>query len=158
MISGKKPGRFHRLSGAHLILCALQFISLIALASCRASSSSAPGGRGIDSLSEEAGYAQIASGEFLMGSPKQPARTSRFADGTQIGEHPQRRVLITRPFEMGKREVIQSQWQTVMNSNPSSFKGPELPVTNVSWNDAQEFIARLQLLDGKHTYRLPTEA
>jgi len=45
-----------------------------------------------------------------------------------------------------------------MNSNPSSFKGPQLPVINVSWNDAQEFLTRMQSFDPAHNYRLPTEA
>ncbi|MGH9849362.1 MAG: formylglycine-generating enzyme family protein, partial [Blastocatellia bacterium] len=52
----------------------------------------------------------------------------------------------------------QEQWQAVIGANPSSFKGSKMPVTNVSWNDAQEFISRLQAHDDRYTYRLPTEA
>ncbi len=96
-----------------------------------------------------------------MGSPNQPnrlARNARPANAAEASERPQHRDLITRPFEIGNYEVTQGQWQAVMGSNPSSFKGPKLPVTNVSWNDAMEFIARLQTFDQNHTYRLPTEA
>jgi formylglycine-generating enzyme required for sulfatase activity len=61
---------------------------------------------------------------------------------------------------MGKHEVTQGQWKTVMGSNPAHFqKGDDYPVEQVSWNDAREFIARLQgLSEGGYTLRLPTEA
>ena len=58
---------------------------------------------------------------------------------------------------MGKYEVTQSLWQVVMGSNPSKFKGDDLPVEQVSWNDCQEFIGKLNGLTGKK-FRLPTEA
>ncbi len=73
-------------------------------------------------------------------------------------ERPQHRVLISRPFEIGKYEVTQAQWEAVMGSNPSAFKGLELPVTNISWNDTQEFLKTLQTHDTHYVYRLPTEA
>lgn len=59
-------------------------------------------------------------------------------------------------FRMGKYPVTQEQWKTVMGNNPSHFKGDNLPVENVSWKDAQEFIAALNTLTGEE-YRLPTE-
>ena len=58
---------------------------------------------------------------------------------------------------MGKYEVTQAQWKAVMGSNPSRFKGDNLPVENVSWDDVQAFIRKLNQLTGKR-YRLPTEA
>ena len=58
---------------------------------------------------------------------------------------------------MGKYEVTQAQWQAVMGSNPSKFKGSNLPVEEVSWNDCQEFIRKLNT-KGQGTFRLPTEA
>ncbi|MGE0126461.1 MAG: formylglycine-generating enzyme family protein [Blastocatellales bacterium] len=158
---GKTPQMFHRLSGAQLTWYALPFIALLILAGCQVSSSPTTGNDGTDSLLAPDNYSQIEPGEFLMGSPYQPTRLARIArstNGYEASERPQRRVSITRPFEIGKYEVTQEQWQSVMRSNPSSFKGSTLPVTNVSWNDAMEFIARLQSLDEKHTYRLPTEA
>jgi formylglycine-generating enzyme required for sulfatase activity len=60
-------------------------------------------------------------------------------------------------FYIGKYEVTQAQWKAVMENNPSDFKGDNLPVENVSWDDAQEFIRKLNAATGK-TYRLPSEA
>ena len=61
-------------------------------------------------------------------------------------------------FKIGKYEVTQTQWNTVMGSIPSYFKECEnCPVENVSWNDAQRFIRKLNILTAKN-YRLPTEA
>ncbi|MGX7689504.1 formylglycine-generating enzyme family protein [Flectobacillus roseus] len=61
-------------------------------------------------------------------------------------------------FAIGKYEVTQAQWKTVMGVNPSTFSNcDECPVENVSWNDVQLFITKLNNLTGK-IYRLPTEA
>ena len=73
------------------------------------------------------------------------------------GEKPPHRVTVTS-FYIGKYEVTQKQWKAVMGSNPSYFKDCDnCPVENVSWNDAQEFIKKLNAKTGK-SYRLPTEA
>ena len=58
---------------------------------------------------------------------------------------------------MGKYEVTQKQWKAVMGNNPSNWKGDNLPVENVSWNDVQKFIKKLNAKTGGH-FRLPTEA
>ena len=69
----------------------------------------------------------------------------------------QHEVTLTKPFYMGKHEVTQEQWESVMGKNPSDTKGAKLPVTNVSWEDCQEFIKKLNAkTDGG--YRLPTES
>ena len=69
----------------------------------------------------------------------------------------QHEVTLTKPFYMGKHEVTQEQWEALMGKNPSTTKGAKLPVTNVSWEDCQEFIKKLNAkTDGG--YRLPTEA
>ncbi len=60
-------------------------------------------------------------------------------------------------FYIGKYEVTQKEWEAVMGSNPSNFKGANRPVEQVSWNDVQEYIRKLNTKTGKH-YRLPTEA
>ena len=60
-------------------------------------------------------------------------------------------------YYIGKFEVTQELWQAVMGSNPSGFKGNNLPVEQVSWNDVQEFIKKLNLMTGQN-FRLPTEA
>lgn len=66
-----------------------------------------------------------------------------------------------RKFKMGKTEVTQAQWKAIMGNDPSYFKGDDRPVENVSWNDAQEFIKRLndksREIGMKVRYRLPTE-
>ena len=61
------------------------------------------------------------------------------------------------PFYIGQTEVTQELWQAVMGGNPSFFKGKRLPVQNVSWEECQEFIMRLNRFTGRR-YRLPTEA
>jgi len=85
-------------------------------------------------------------------------------------EKPAHDVTLTRPFHMGKYSVTQEQYQQVMGTNPSHFKGPNLPVEAVSWDEATEFckavahFAKLREGDpgqqqfGKMLYRLPTEA
>ncbi len=60
-------------------------------------------------------------------------------------------------FSIGQTEVTQELWEAVMGSNPSNFKGARLPVEQVSWNDCQTFITKLNTLTGKQ-FRLPTEA
>jgi formylglycine-generating enzyme required for sulfatase activity len=60
-------------------------------------------------------------------------------------------------YYIGQTEVTQALWQTVMGTNPSYFKGDNKPVDNVSWNDCQIFIERLNMMTGKN-FRLPTEA
>ena len=91
----------------------------------------------------------IPAGKFVMGSPKK--EKDRSDDETQ------HEVTLTKPFYMGKYEVTQEQWESVMGKNPSDTKGAKLPVTDVSWNDCQEFIKKLnKKTDGG--YRLPTES
>lgn len=71
-------------------------------------------------------------------------------------EKPTHNVTVS-DFMIGKFEVTQKLWKAVMGSNPSYFKGDNLPVENVSWNDAQEFIRKLNQQTGQN-FRLPTEA
>ena len=68
-------------------------------------------------------------------------------------------VRISRGFWLGKYEVTQTEWEAVMGSNPSSFSGcAHCPVEEVSWNDVQDFISRVNAREGRDVYRLPTEA
>ena len=60
-------------------------------------------------------------------------------------------------FSISKFEVTQEEWEAIMNTNPSLYVGNNRPVNNVSWNDCQEFIRRLNRLTNKN-FRLPTEA
>jgi formylglycine-generating enzyme required for sulfatase activity len=66
-------------------------------------------------------------------------------------------TMVVSDFCIGETEVTQELWEAVMDSNPSYFKGDNLPVENVSWNDCQEFIRKLNQLTGKN-FRLPKEA
>jgi formylglycine-generating enzyme required for sulfatase activity len=92
----------------------------------------------------------VPAGKFKMGSPA--SEKGRSDDETQ------HEVTLTKPFYMGKHEVTQEQWESVMGNNPSSrTKGAKLPVTNVSWEDCQEFIKKLNAKT-KGGYRLPTES
>ncbi len=96
----------------------------------------------------------IPAGEFTMGSPAtEENRTSH--------EIPLR-VKFTQPFYLGVTEVTQTQYERVMESNPSRYKGAEHPVEWVSWEKAVEFCRKLSALPAEqaagHQYRLPTEA
>ena len=74
-----------------------------------------------------------------------------------LDELPAHEVTLS-PYSIGQNEVTQELWQAVMGTNPSGFTGDlRRPVEQVSWEDCQEFIARLNVLTGK-TFRLPTEA
>jgi formylglycine-generating enzyme required for sulfatase activity len=90
----------------------------------------------------------IPAGEFLMGTPG------------DSGDEKQHKVRITKPFYLAKYEVTQGQWEAVMGSNPSEFKGPKDPVENVSWNDCQAFLGKLNAKTGGQggKFVLPTEA
>ena len=88
----------------------------------------------------------IQPGSFMMGSDK---------GGSD--EKPVHKVTLSKGFYMGAYEVTQEEWEKVMGSTPSHFKGPKNPVDSVSWDDAQEFVRKLSQKE-KVTYRLPTEA
>ena len=91
----------------------------------------------------------IPVGKFMMGSPE--------SEKGRRDNETQHEVTLTKPFYMGKYEVTQEQWESVMGNNLSSNKGAKLPVTDVSWNDCQDFIKKLNA-STKGGYRLPTEA
>lgn len=90
----------------------------------------------------------------MMGSPQsEPGRDYN---------ETQRTVTIASPFSLGVHEVTQSQYESVMGSNPSHFKGVNNPVENVGWDDAVAFCRKLSALPAEvaagQVYRLPTEA
>ena len=93
--------------------------------------------------------ARVPGGSFLMGSPEIQVERCKT-------EGPQHRVNLSA-FYMGRYEITQAQWKAVMGSNPSAFKGDDLPVEMVSWNDAKAFCEKLRQMTGK-PYRLPSEA
>lgn len=93
---------------------------------------------------------KVKSGMYKMGAT--PEQESSEGD-----EQPVHWVTISNDFYIGETEVTQELWEYVMNSNPSVIKDPQLPVTNVSWNDAHEFIRALNQIT-RVRFRLPTEA
>jgi len=120
-------------------------------------------------------FVLIPAGSFRMGTPTpscpqddpftekneyQECRNSVDSDET-----PQHKVVISKPFYMGRYEVTQEEWYKIMGSNPSAFKSEKVggnsrrhPVEQISWDDAQEFIRKLNQKEGTQKYRLPTEA
>ena len=91
--------------------------------------------------------APIRPGSFMMGS-----------DQAADNEKPRHAVTIAEPFYMGKYEVTQEQWQAVMGSNPSGFKGPGRPVESVTWSECQTFLEKLGERVPTLRFRLPSEA
>lgn len=92
----------------------------------------------------------VEGGTFRMGA------TSEQGSDACINEEPVHRVTLNS-YYIGKTEVTQALWKAVMGSNPSHFKGDNLPVEFVSWDDCHEFIRKLNSLTGRN-FRLPTEA
>ncbi|MCX7885763.1 MAG: formylglycine-generating enzyme family protein [Verrucomicrobiae bacterium] len=88
----------------------------------------------------------VPPGKFVMGSNRTDS------------EKPLRTVQIAKSFYLGKYEVTQQQWETLMGSNPSYFKGPKNPVDQVTWDECQLFVAKLNEKDNRFTFRLPSEA
>jgi formylglycine-generating enzyme required for sulfatase activity len=99
----------------------------------------------------------VKPGTFMMGSP--PNEKGRHKDETQ------HRVTLTKGFYLGRYEVTQAQWNRVMGSNPSKFKGAGRPVEQVSWNGVRSFCRKLSEMERQAgrlppgmAYQLPTEA
>jgi formylglycine-generating enzyme required for sulfatase activity len=89
----------------------------------------------------------IPSGAFQMGSPRNQGNPD---------EHPQHFVTI-KSFMLGKYLITQRQWKAIMDKlPPCRFKGEDLPVERVRWNDAQKFCQRLSQKTGR-SYHLPSE-
>ena len=100
----------------------------------------------VNSLGME--FILIPAGSFQMGS-----------ESGDPDEKPVRKITLSKDYYLGKTEVTQAQWQAVMETNPSLFKGdPNRPVEQVWWDDAQAFIKKLNEMEGGSAYRLPTEA
>jgi formylglycine-generating enzyme required for sulfatase activity len=98
--------------------------------------------RGIDFISHN--MVTVQGGRFIMGS------------NDDEDERPPHEVELS-DFMIGKYEVTQLEWESVMATNPSFWKGDDYPIENVSWDDIQLFLKKLNQQTG-HRYRLPTEA
>ena len=93
-------------------------------------------------------------GTFLMGSPEDEPEREPWDQGNET----QHQVTLTRSFWIAETPVTQALWEIFMGDNPSGFKGAELPVENVSWDDAQRFINKLNGIKPELQLCLPTEA
>lgn len=92
---------------------------------------------------------KVEGGTFMMGATSEQQKPDDV-------EKPTHHVTLSS-YYIGETEVTQALWKAVMHSNPSFIKGDNLPVGDISWNDCQTFIRKLNSLTGK-TFRLPTEA
>ena len=99
-------------------------------------------------------FRRIPGGSFRMGSPSlEEGRSGNWLSNSDETPH----MVRVGEFWLGETEVTQAQWKAIMNNNPSHFKGDDLPVEQVSWDDIQVFIELLNHRSGKR-FRLPTEA
>ena len=105
----------------------------------------------IDPRGDLVSSAMAAAAGLIPKSPSNPVRV--------IFKTESCRVVISEPFYLGKYPVTQRQWKEIMGNNPSRYGGnPDNPVENVSWDDANEFIRRINSLESTDRYRLPTSA
>jgi formylglycine-generating enzyme required for sulfatase activity len=107
-------------------------------------------------------FVLVPPGKFRMGSPESEAERSK--------DETLHTVILTEPFDLGKYEVTQAQYAAVVSGavtealrgkdkDPSDFKGGDLPVENVSWEEADLFGKELsKKLSDRHVYRMPTES
>jgi len=106
-------------------------------------------------------FKEIPAGSFLMGTVPGTIYTNLSGKTEKIDgvmESPQHKVTLDG-FYMQETEVTQGQWYEVMGNNPAVFKtgDSKMPIEMISWDDAKEFILRLNQKEGTHKYRLPTE-
>lgn len=94
--------------------------------------------------------AMVEAGTFRMGYEGTDTSKCEFLK-------PRHEVTLTKDFYISQTEVTQELWEAVMDTNPSHFHGAQLPVENVSWEDCDLFIAKLNEITGKK-FRMPTEA
>ena len=93
---------------------------------------------------------RVEAGTFTMGATPE-------MKNPWDNELPTHQVTLSNDYYIGKYEVTQALWKAVMGKNPSKYKGDNLPVENVSWNDCLKFISKLNKITSR-TFRLPTEA
>ncbi len=108
-------------------------------------------------------FVLIPAGSFMMGSRMSTKELMDRFGGKEEWyewEKPYHEVKIVRPFYLQTTPVTQGQWQRVMANNPSRFKecGDDCPVEQVSWDDVQQFINKLNQIEKTKDYRLPSEA
>lgn len=123
-----------------LMVCVLLIVS-----GCVQQGSVEPQNTFINSIGME--FVQIPAGEFNMGSSENYQNITGKDD-----ERPLHHVVLSKSFYMGKYEVTQKQWREVMGTEPSLYKGDDLPVDQVSWDDVHEFIKKLNGKEGTYLF------
>ena len=98
-------------------------------------------------------FANIPAGQFQMGCSEGTKPNECSSD-----ERPRHLVQITKPFQMGKTEVTGGQYKAIMGTDPGQYPGDNLPVEQVSFEDVQAFLTKLNAKNDGYVYRLPTEA
>ena len=139
-----------------LFYCAAAFLSACMLASCSSDKTEFEtkddGTAVLTSKGVDYPMIRVQAGTFKIGA------TAEMQMVTPSEEQPSHDVTITKVYYLGKTEVTQELWEAVMGSNPSAIKeGKNLPVINVSWDDCQAFIKKINELTRKQL-RLPNEA
>ena len=163
-------------AGIHLL--SLAALAFVATGSARAQAPTLTNALGMEFVLVPAG--RVVVGRFQPGCPDSaaaeapqpnvdprarwtPDDVTRCREMARRDASPGFTATIARPFYIGRYEVTQAQWVRVMRTNPSLFQGSRVkgpadqhPVDNVTWDDAQAFIRRLNALDTTARYRLPT--
>lgn len=99
---------------------------------------------------------RVEKGSFWMGAQRKDTAEFNYDRQSQIDELPVHYVTMREDYYIGQTEVTQKLWKAVMGYNPSRYKCPKRPVTNVNYFEIQEFLHRLDSLTGMQ-FRLPTE-
>ena len=105
---------------------------------------------GLDYQGIEVVFRWIEPGTFMMGSPKD--------EKGRLSTEDHHEVTLSQGFWLAETTVTQALWEAVMGDNPSSFKGGDLPVETVSWDDCQEFFKKMSGYHAELFFRLPWEA
>ena len=140
-------------------LSLLVFVLLLPLYTCSVENPEAAANDVVDQAVNEETNPLIGEMVFVRGGTFTMGCTPEQGNDCSNIEKPAHQVTLN-DFYIGKYEVTQAEWQAVMGNNPSDYNGnnlPNEPVDSVSWDDAQEFIKRLNVITGDN-YRLPTEA
>jgi len=107
-------------------------------------------------------FIRIPAGTFTMGTNDAwmaQLEAAHLWSRFENVERPAHQVTLSKPFLMGKYEVSQKQWKAISTKkNPSAFKGDDLPVESVSFDDINAFLRLLNKKEGKERFRLPSEA
>ena len=118
---------------------------LLSASLCGAKETQSDNGNLLDSVFKD--FVIVKGGTFVMGA----------TDGYGYDDERPTHEVTLSSFKISKYEVTQKLWNLIMDENPSTFQGDSLPVNNISWDECQTFIAKLNEKTGK-TFRLPTEA